>query len=248
MTSPSFKERVRQANLDLVRHGLVILTWGNASGKDQKSGKVVIKPSGIEYSALRLEHMVEMDMEGNPVGNGLRPSSDSPTHLEIYRAFPRVGGIVHTHSRFATMFAQAERPIPCLGTTHADYFPGEIPITRRLTRAEVIEDYERRTGTVIVERFTRLDPHECPGVLVAGHGVFTWGENPEDAVSHAVALEAVAEMAWGTLLLNPDAPPFPEYVRDKHYFRKHGPGAYYGQKNTGSPDPAGRRREGGEKK
>lgn len=227
-----FRRRVWRANLDLVRHGLVVLTWGNVSGRDRKGNRVVIKPSGVEYSSLRPEHMVAVDIDGRKLENGYNPSSDTATHLVLYKAFPEIGGIVHTHSRFATIFAQAERPIPCLGTTHADFFNGEVPLTRRLTRQEVEEDYERFTGTVIVERFARLDPMEFPGVLAVGHGVFTWGRSPEEAVHNAVALEALAEMAWGTFLLNPEVPPFPDYLLDKHYLRKHGPKAYYGQRKS----------------
>lgn len=235
MTLPSLQTRVWRANLDLVKHGLVTLTWGNASGLDRERRLVVIKPSGVRYSDLRPDRMAVRPLEGEPLEEGPTPSSDTPTHLEIYRGFSEIGGVVHTHSRFATMFAQAERPIPCLGTTHADFFHGEVPLTRRMTQGEVKEDYEKHTGTVILERFARLDPLEFPGVLVAGHGVFTWGRNPEDAIRNAVALEAIAEIAKGTLQLNPKTAPLPGYLMEKHYRRKHGPEAYYGQKKTLKP-------------
>jgi len=224
------KERVCAANLHLVREGLVILTWGNASGISRRDGLVVIKPSGVPYEQMRPEHMVVVSVETGEVVEGtLRPSSDTPTHLELYRAFPEIGGIVHTHSLYATIWAQARREIPPLGTTHADYFHGPIPCTRPLTSEEIATDYEAHTGRVIVERFADLDPRHMPAVLVAGHGPFVWGETVEVAVETAVVLEYVARMALETLRLNASAEPIPDTLLNKHFFRKHGPGAYYGQ-------------------
>jgi len=223
------KEQVLRANLDLVGHGLVTLTWGNASGFDRQKGIMAIKPSGLCYDALKPADMVLVDWEGNKVEGRLSPSSDTPTHLELYRAFAGIGGVVHAHSEYATMFAQAGREIPCLGTTHADIFHGPVPVTRRLTKREITGDYERRTGLVIVERFTRLSPAEIPGVLVAGHGPFSWGRTAAEAVENGLALEKIAKLAWGTIALAPP-PRFPRALLDKHFLRKHGPGAYYGQK------------------
>ncbi|MCS6816858.1 MAG: L-ribulose-5-phosphate 4-epimerase [Blastocatellia bacterium] len=224
------KERVCAANLRLVREGLVILTWGNASGISRRDGVMVIKPSGVPYEQLRPEHMVVVSVETGEVVEGtLRPSSDTPTHLELYRAFPQIGGIVHTHSLYATIWAQAGREIPPLGTTHADYFHGPIPCTRPLTPEEIATDYEAYTGRVIVERFAGLDPRHMPAVLVAGHAPFVWGETVEAAVEVAIVLEYVAHMALETLRLNPSSEPISEPLLDKHFFRKHGPGAYYGQ-------------------
>jgi len=224
------KERVCAANQRLVREGLVILTWGNASGVSRRDGVMVIKPSGIPYEQMRPEHMVVVAVETGEVVEGtLRPSSDTPTHVELYRAFPEIGGIVHTHSRYATIWAQAQREIPPLGTTHADYFRGPIPCTRPLTPEEIATDYEAHTGRVIVERFADLDPRHMPAVLVAGHAPFVWGETVEAAVETAIVLEYVAHMALETLRLNASAEPIPEALLDKHFFRKHGPGAYYGQ-------------------
>ena len=226
----ALKAQVCRANLDLVAHGLITLTWGNASGIDSGRGLVAIKPSGVGYEALSPSDMVIVNLEGEAAERGLNPSSDTPTHLEIYRAWPELGGIVHTHSSYATAFAQACRAIPCLGTTHADIFYGEVPVTRPLTHAEVVGDYEINTGRVILERFADLDPVAVPGVLVANHGPFTWGRDAAEAVRNAVALEAVARMALNTLQLNPQISPIAQYILDKHYFRKHGPDAYYGQK------------------
>jgi len=225
----NLKHEVLQANLALVRHGLVILTWGNVSAIDRRSGRVVIKPSGVAYDAMTAADMVVTDLDGTVVEGKLRPSSDLPTHLALYRAWPAVGGIVHTHSDHATMFAQACREIPCFGTTHADHFHGPVPVTRLLTAAEVAGDYEAATGAVIVERFGALDPAHVPAVLVAGHGPFAWGPDAPRAVQNALALEAVARMARGTLQLNPAAGPIPAYIIEKHFSRKHGPKAYYGQ-------------------
>ena len=230
MNLRSLKNDVFERNLDLVRHHLVVLTWGNVSGIDREAGLVAIKPSGVAYDRMTAEDIVVVDLEGKPVEGTLRPSSDLPTHLALYRAFPSVGGIVHTHSPKAVAWAQARRGIPAFGTTHADHFHGAVPCTRELTPAEVAEDYELNTGRVIEERFHDLDAEAFPGVLVAGHGPFTWGPTPRKAVENAVALEQIAAMALDTLQLDPAAEPAPSYVLDKHYFRKHGPGAYYGQK------------------
>lgn len=224
------KDQVCQANVDLVRCGLVTLTWGNVSGINAGRDRVVIKPSGVPYERLRPADMVVVDLEGSVLEGDLRPSSDTPTHVLLYHHFDGVGGITHTHSLHATMFAQARREIPCLGTTHADHFFGAVPVTRPLTAAEVEADYEGNTGVVIVERFADLDPQAMPAVLVAGHGPFAWGKNAADSLKNAIALEAVAEMALGTQFLNQQAPPLEDYLLDKHYQRKHGPQAYYGQK------------------
>ena len=224
------KSDVFRRNLELVEHGLVVLTWGNVSGIDREAGLVAIKPSGVPYASMTAEDIVVVDLEGRTVEGRLNPSSDLPTHLALYRAFPSVGGIVHTHSPKAVAWAQARRGIPAFGTTHADHFHGAVPCTRELTPAEVAEDYELNTGRVIEERFHDLDAEAFPGVLVAGHGPFTWGPTPRKAVENAVALEQIAAMALDTLRLDPDAEPASSYVLDKHYFRKHGPGAYYGQK------------------
>lgn len=225
------KAAVCEANLELARLKLITLTWGNTSGVDRAKGVFVIKPSGVPYESLKPADMVVVSLEeGRVVEGKLRPSSDTPTHRMLYRAFPSIGGISHTHSAHATMFAQAGRPIPCLGTTHADTFHGEVPVTRILKPGEVESDYEGNTGVVIIERFKQLDPVAVPAVLVAGHAPFTWGKNPMDSVHHSLILEEVARMALGTLLLNPKAAPPPEYVIRKHYMRKHGPKATYGQK------------------
>lgn len=226
------KAEVYQANIDLARHGLVTLTWGNVSGIDREAGCVAIKPSGVEYENLTANDMMALDLDGNVIDGHLRPSSDTPTHLELYKAFSSVGGIVHTHSVYATMFAQACREIPCLGTSHADHFNGSIPVTRFLTTDEVQEGYERETGKVIVERFSGMDPAEMPGVLVAGHAPFVWGLNAADAVQNSLIMEKIAQMAIGTFQLNPDVSPLPAHIQKKHYQRKHGPDAYYGQKKT----------------
>ena len=209
---------------------MVIYTWGNVSGIDRESGLVVIKPSGVDYGAMRPEDMVVVDLNGAVVEGRWRPSSDTPTHLALYQSFPAVGGITHTHSTFAVAFAQAGLPIPALGTTHADYFYGDIPCTRSLTAAEIQAAYEKNTGLVIAETFQGKDPLAVPGVLVKGHGPFTWGKNAAESVYHAVVLDKVAEMALHTLSLSPAAPRVPQHLLDKHYFRKHGANAYYGQK------------------
>jgi L-ribulose-5-phosphate 4-epimerase len=227
------KEKVWKANLDLVKNRLVTLTFGNVSGFDPAKGLAVIKPSGMPYPELLPKDMVVLDLDGRQVEGSLNPSSDTPTHLVLYRAFSGVLGVAHSHSDYAAMFAQAGRPIPCLGTTHADHFYGEVPLTRWITEAETEEDYEGNTGRVILERFTYLNPLEVPAVLVAGHGPFVWGASPGEAVVNSIALEAAAKMAWGTLGLNPETPPLPDYILNKHFRRKHGPGAYYGQKTRG---------------
>ena len=223
------KRRVCLANRDLVKTGLVTLTWGNTSGIDRQKGLVIIKPSGVPYEELEPDYMVVVDLEGNVVEGKLKPSSDTPTHLVLYRAFEAIGGVAHTHSRHATMFAQARREIPCLGTTHADHFHGPVPVTRPLGEHEVEKDYEGHTGQVIVERFAGLDPAAVPAVLVAGHAPFTWGASAEKALDNSVALEAVAEMVLGTWSIDRAAPELEPWVLEKHYQRKHGPAAYYGQ-------------------
>ena len=226
----TLKERVCAANLELVRQGLVTLTWGNVSGIDRARGLVAIKPSGVPYDRLTPEAIVLTDLDGRVVEGDYAPSSDTPTHVCLYRAFAQIGGVVHTHSPYATAFAQAGREIPCLGTTHADHFHGAVPVARMPTEQEVGDRYEYAIGALIVERFRGVDPDAVPGVLAAGHGPFVWGADPRKAVENAVALESVAQMAATTLMLCPDAPLLPDYLLDKHYGRKHGPGAYYGQK------------------
>lgn len=226
------KEKVFAANLDLVAKGVVLYTWGNVSGIDREKNLVVIKPSGVDYDKMRAEDMVVVDlMTGERVEGDLKPSSDTPTHLEIYRRFKGVGGVTHTHSTNAVSFAQAGMSIPALGTTHADYFYGDIPVTRELTENEVNEAYELNTGKVIAETVENLkiDPMAVPGILVKNHGPFSWGKDAADSVYHAVVMERVAEMAIKTLTLNPSSN-IAKYVLDKHYMRKHGPNAYYGQK------------------
>ena len=221
------KKRVFEQNLALVKHGLVVLTWGNVSARDEESGLVVIKPSGVPYDKMPQEDMVVVDLNGFVVEGKYRPSSDLPTHLYLYDRYPTLGGIVHTHSTYATAFAQSGREIVAWGTTHADAFYGNVPITRSLTEQEVDEAYERNTGKVIVEAVA--DAEAIPAILVKGHGVFTWGGTPEKAVENAVTLEEVAKMALLTEQLNSDAPRIDQYLLDKHYFRKHGKDAYYGQ-------------------
>jgi len=226
----ALKETVLQANLLLPEHGLVTFTWGNVSGVDRTRGLMVIKPSGVAYNVMKAEDMVVVDLEtGKTVEGHLNPSSDTPTHLELYKAFPDIGGIVHTHSRWATIFAQAGRGIMALGTTHADYFYGEIPCTRKLTDKELKRDYEQETGLVIKETFAELDPNAIPAVLVHSHGPFVWGKDPLEAFHNAVVLEEVAFMNYHTQTLNPHIPPMQQELLDKHYLRKHGENAYYGQ-------------------
>lgn len=227
----SLKEQVCHANLRLVKEGLVLCTFGNVSGIDRAAGRVVIKPSGVDYSAMRPEHMVVVSLEtGKVIDGDLRPSSDTPTHLELYRAFADIGGVVHSHSLYATAWAQARRQIPPLGTTHADYFRGPVPCTRLLTVEEIHGAYEANTGKVIVERLGGMDPVECPGVLVAGHGPFAWGRSPQDAVHHAVVLEFLARLAHETIRLAGRPEEIQPELLDKHFLRKHGADAYYGQK------------------
>jgi L-ribulose-5-phosphate 4-epimerase len=233
MAHEALKEAVWQANLDVVGAGLVVLTWGNVSGADREAGVMAIKPSGVAYDALRPADMVVLSLATGEVVDGtLRPSSDTPTHLHLYREFAAAGGIVHTHSLRAVAWAQAERDLPCLGTTHADHFHGPVPVTRQLSDAEVHAGYEHHTGTVIAECFrTRaIDPAAVPAVLVAGHGPFAWGPTPRKAVENAIALEATAQMALDTLRLAPDAPGLGRTILDKHHTRKHGASAYYGQR------------------
>ncbi|MBO4671417.1 MAG: L-ribulose-5-phosphate 4-epimerase [Bacteroidales bacterium] len=223
------KRKVLEANLALVREGLVFYTWGNASGIDRERGLVVIKPSGVPYDKMTEEDLVVLDMDGRVVEGKLRPSSDTPTHLALYKAFPQIGGIVHTHSTYATAWAQAGRDLPCLGTTHADYFHGPVPCTDNLTQEQLAGDYEWSVGEVIAGRFSGLDPVQTPAVLVRNHGPFTWGADPAEAAYHAKVLEEVAQMAFLTLQLNPSATCDPA-LEARHFFRKHGPGATYGQK------------------
>ncbi|MCD7754081.1 MAG: L-ribulose-5-phosphate 4-epimerase [Clostridiales bacterium] len=226
------KQKVYEANMELPRRGLVTYTWGNVSGIDRERGLFVIKPSGVEYDALRPEDLVVMDLEGNQVEGELNPSSDTKTHLVLYNEFPQIGGIVHTHSPYAVGWAQAGEDIPCYGTTHADYFYGPIPCARHLTREELDEDYERNTGKIIVEEFRArgIDPVAVPAVICHSHGPFTWGKDAAQAVYHAVVLEEVAKMAIFTRQVAPNAAPALQRIQDKHYLRKHGPNAYYGQK------------------
>ena len=231
------KAEVCRANLDLVAQGLVIQTWGNASGIDRERGLVVIKPSGVPYAGMKPEHQVVVSLETGKVVEGkLKPSSDTATHLVLYRAFPAIGGVVHTHSLYATAWAQARRGIPSYGTTQADYWYGEVPCTRLLTPKEIRTDYEANTGRVIAEAFKKLDPMQHPAVLVASHGPFTWGADVHDAVHNAVVLEFIAQLAGETLRLNPQTKPMQRALLDKHFLRKHGPGAYYGQNQ---PQPPG---------
>jgi L-ribulose-5-phosphate 4-epimerase len=230
MMLAQLKEAVWRANLDLVEAGLVVLTWGNASGIIRSEGLIVIKPSGVDYAGMTVDDMVVVDLDGRPVEGSRRPSSDTPTHCALYRAFPEIGGIVHTHSACATVFAQACRDIPCLGTTHADHFAGPVPVTRFLTEEEVAGEYERNTGRVIVERFANVNPVENPAVLVAGHAPFCWGTDVAEAVRNSVALERIAGMALDAIRLAPDLSGLPPYILRKHFERKHGPRATYGQR------------------
>ena len=225
----SLKQAVYEANMELPRRGLVTYTWGNVSGIDREKGLVVIKPSGVSYEDLSPDKLVVLTLDGEVVEGTLNPSSDTKTHLVLYKAFPELGGIVHTHSPHAVGWAQAGRDIPCYGTTHADYFHGDIPVTRFLTPEETEEDYEGNTGKVIIEAFQGRNPMHTPGVLANGHGPFTWGKNGADAVYNAVVLEELSKMALMTRALNPAAGALPKHISDKHFLRKHGPNAYYGQ-------------------
>lgn len=231
------KKKVCQANLDLVKHGLVIFTWGNVSAIDRSSGLVVIKPSGVSYDNMKPEDMVVVDLDGKVVEGDLNPSSDTPTHLVLYRAFPEIGGVVHTHSTFATAWAQAGLDIPNIGTTHSDYFHEDIPCTRNMKKSEVFGEYEKETGNVIVESFKNMNPMDTPAVLVKNHGPFTWGTDADNAVHNAVVLEQVAKMGFVSMSLNLSTldvvnhtPSMNKLLIEKHYSRKHGPNAYYGQK------------------
>ncbi len=225
------KQKVYEANILLPKYGLVTFTWGNVSAIDRESGLFVIKPSGVEYDTMTPDDMVVMDLDGNKVEGKLNPSSDTPTHVEIYKAFKEVGGVVHTHSSYATSWAQAGRSIPCYGTTHADYFYGEIPCVRCLTKEEIEDAYETNTGKLIVSEFERLekDPVAVPAVLCKNHGVFSWGKDAHEAVHNAVVTEEVAKMAYRCEVINPRVMPAPQELQDKHYYRKHGANAYYGQ-------------------
>ena len=224
------KEEVFQANIDLVRNHLVTLTWGNVSGLSRADGYVVIKPSGVDYELMKPADMVVVDLSGKRVEGNLLPSSDLPTHLRLYKNFPSISGIAHTHSMYAAMFAQASQEIPCYGTTHADHFNGSIPVTRFLTKEEVENNYEENTGAIIIERFSSLDPVSMPAVLVAGHAPFAWGISASDAMKNILILERIAQMAMGSKQLNASLKPLPFYIQEKHFQRKHGPHAYYGQK------------------
>ena len=231
MMLEKLREEVYRANMELPERGLVVYTWGNVSGIDREAGLVVIKPSGVEYDELKPSDLVIVDLNNNIVEGTMNPSSDTKTHVELYKAFPSIGGIVHTHSPYAVGWAQAGRDIPCYGTTHADYFYGCVPCSRNLTAQEVDEDYELNTGKVIAEEFAKrkLDPKATPGIICHSHGPFTWGKDAAQAVYHAVVLEELAKMAMYTVMIDPMAAAAPQYVQDKHYLRKHGPNAYYGQ-------------------
>jgi len=222
------KEQVYQANLDLVKHNLVVFTWGNVSGIDRSTGLVVIKPSGVSYSKMKAKDMVVMNLYGKVMEGSLKPSSDAATHLILYRQFPNIGGVVHTHSEWATSWAQAGKSIPAIGTTHADYFYGAIPCTRKMTKEEILGEYELETGKVIIETFKDRNPDEIPGVLVNNHGPFTWGTDADNAIHNAVVLEEVAKTTFRSFQLNPETT-MDQVLLDKHFLRKHGKNAYYGQ-------------------
>jgi len=229
------KEQVFKANIELVNQGLVIYTWGNVSGFDRDKNVIVIKPSGVDYATMKSEDMVVLDLEGHVLEGSYRPSSDTPTHIALYKQYPHLGGIVHTHSEWATSFAQAQTAIPVYGTTHADYFYGEIPCTRELTAQEIQTDYEYNTGLVIIETLKQKETsvEQVPGINVGHHGPFTWGSSPMDAVHNAKVMEEVAKMAYRTTHINQNAIPVPQELLDKHYLRKHGKNAYYGQTKKG---------------
>src|SRR5271169_1823213 len=232
MLLKSLREQVLEANLELVRRGLVVYTFGNLSGIERGQGLVAIKPSGVPYEELTPAQIAIMDLAGQIVDGNLRPSSDWPTHLALYKQFPNIGGVAHTHSEFATAFAQAEKPIPCFGTTHADYFHGSVPVTDRLSASQIKGDYELETGVAICQTFAKLDPDAIPAVLVAGHAPFCWGPTAADAAHNAVILEYVARMACHTLSINAESRPLARKLHDKHFLRKHGRNAYYGQVKT----------------
>jgi L-ribulose-5-phosphate 4-epimerase len=232
MLLKTLREEVVKANRELVSMGLVLYTFGNASGVSRKEGLVAIKPSGVPYESLTPEQIVVVDLEGKIIEGGLRPSSDLPTHLELYKHFPNIGGVAHTHSTFATAWAQAQRPIPCFGTTHADYFRDAVPVTLSLTPEEIASDYEKNTGVAICRTFAQLDPDALPAVLVAGHAPFCWGPSAAAAAHNAVALESVARMAYYTVGIDPNAHPISRELHNKHFLRKHGRSAYYGQEPT----------------
>ncbi|MFT4144907.1 MAG: L-ribulose-5-phosphate 4-epimerase [Mobilitalea sp.] len=225
------KEQVFQANMELPKRGLVTFTWGNVSGIDRESGYMVIKPSGVEYESMKAEDMVVVDLEGNRIEGNYKPSSDTATHIELYKKYPEIGGIVHTHSTWATSWAQAGRSIPLYGTTHADYFYGPIPCARSLTEEEINTEYEKNTGLVIIETLEKgnIKPKSMPGILCTNHGPFTWGKDAHEAVHNAVVLEELAKMSCYSELINPNIKPAPKVIADKHYLRKHGENAYYGQ-------------------
>ncbi|SHJ15202.1 L-ribulose 5-phosphate 4-epimerase [Clostridium cavendishii DSM 21758] len=226
----NLKKEVYEANMLLPKYNLVTFTWGNVSGIDREKGLIVIKPSGVEYEKMKAEDMVVVDLEGNVVEGKYKPSSDTPTHIRLYKEFNEIGGVVHTHSRWATIFSQSGRGIKPYGTTQADYFYGEIPCTRDMTKEEIETNYEYNTGEVIVDSFKELNPGYVPGVLVKNHGPFTWGKDPHDAVHNAVVLEEIAMMAWNTeILTRYEVNPMPDVLKNKHFMRKHGPNAYYGQ-------------------
>ena len=229
MPLTKLRETVCNAKLELQTQGLIIYSWGNVSGIDRETGTVIIKPSGVEYDALTPDNLVAVDLDGNILAGELKPSSDTKTHLELYRQFPQIGGVCHTHSNCATMWAQAEREIPCFGTTHADYFYGAVPVTQRMTDTEINTDYELNTGRVIVRRLDGIDPLSMKAVLVANHGPFTWGLTPDQAVESAVVLEEIAAIALGTITIDPTKTGVNPTLLDKHYLRKHGKNAYYGQ-------------------
>lgn len=229
MSLSALRQAVLEANLELVRRGLVLYTFGNASGISRADGLVVIKPSGVPYEEMKPEHLVVTDLDGKIVEGNLRPSSDLPTHLLLYKHFPAIGGVAHTHSEYATAWAQARKPIPCYGTTHADYFYGPVPVTDDLSKEEIEAEYEKNTGVAIVRAFEKIDPSAVPAVLVANHAPFAWGPDPHSAAHNAVILESVARMAYFTAGINPEAQAVGRTLHDKHYLRKHGTHAYYGQ-------------------
>jgi L-ribulose-5-phosphate 4-epimerase len=230
MLLPKLRQEVLEANLELVRRGLVLYTFGNASGISREDKLIVIKPSGVPYEEMKSEHLVVTDLTGKIVEGNLRPSSDLPTHVVLYQAFLKIGGVTHTHSEYATSWAQARKPIPCFGTTHADYFYGAVPVTQTMTKEAIATEYEKNTGTAIVKAFEGLDYTAIPGVLVANHAPFTWGPDVAASAYNAVVLEAVARMAYFTVGINPQAQGVGQDLHDKHYLRKHGKDAYYGQK------------------